>query len=131
MKAEALRWTTPYPEQKYAALSIGFTLYIPLDITRTTCLNIQVLSRLLTECSYVFHIVAHRAVAMRRQRDVRIYRALSGQRLGKHVPGATNQRTIEILLETVCFFVVRPEELSGKQLGRLSEFGMEVCEKKT
>jgi hypothetical protein len=40
-------------------------------------------------------------------------RAVSGQRLGKHIPAATNRRaTIETLLETGCFYVVRAEELS-------------------
>jgi hypothetical protein len=39
-------------------------------------------------------------------------RAVSGQRLGKHVPATTNRRaTMEVLLETECFYVVRAEEL--------------------
>jgi hypothetical protein len=38
------------------------------------------------------------AVAMQRLRDRRIYKAVSGQRLGKHVPAATNtSETIEEL----------------------------------
>jgi hypothetical protein len=40
-------------------------------------------------------------------------RAVSEQRLCKHVLAATNRRTtIEVLLETGCFFVVRAEDLS-------------------
>jgi hypothetical protein len=39
-------------------------------------------------------------------------RTVSGRRLGKHVPAATNRRaTIELLLETGCFYVVRAEML--------------------
>jgi hypothetical protein len=39
-------------------------------------------------------------------------RAVSGQRFSKHVLAATNRRpTIEVLLETECFYVVRAEEL--------------------
>jgi hypothetical protein len=44
------------------------------------------------------------------------------QRLYKHVPAAKNWRaTIEVLVEPGCFYVVRAEELSWRQLGRLSE----------
>jgi hypothetical protein len=39
-------------------------------------------------------------------------RAVSGQRLSKHVPAATNRRaTTEVLLETGCVCVVRAKEL--------------------
>jgi hypothetical protein len=40
-------------------------------------------------------------------------KAVSGQRLGEHVPAVPNQRTtMEVLLETGRFYVVRTEELS-------------------
>jgi hypothetical protein len=40
-------------------------------------------------------------------------RAISGKRLGKHVPAAMNQRaTIEVLLETGRFYVVCTKDLS-------------------
>jgi hypothetical protein len=56
------------------------------------------------------------------------------QRLDKHVPRATYWRTtIEVLLETGCFYMVRAEELSWK-LGRRSQFKqfcMGFCEEKT
>jgi hypothetical protein len=40
-------------------------------------------------------------------------RGVSRQRLGNHVPAATNRHaTNEVLLETACFYVVRAEELS-------------------
>jgi hypothetical protein len=40
-------------------------------------------------------------------------RDVSRQRFCKHFPAATNRRTtIEVLLETGCFYVVRAEELS-------------------
>jgi hypothetical protein len=39
-------------------------------------------------------------------------KAVSGQRLSKHVPAVTNRRTtIEVLLETGRFYVIRAEEL--------------------
>jgi hypothetical protein len=45
------------------------------------------------------------------------------QRLGTHVTAGTNRRaTIEVLLETGCYYVVRAEELLGSQLGRPSQF---------
>jgi hypothetical protein len=63
------------------------------------------------------NIVACKAATMRRPRDV------SRQRLGKHIPVATNRRaTMEVLLETGCFYVVRAEELSWRLLWRPSEF---------
>jgi hypothetical protein len=50
-------------------------------------------------------------------------RPLSKQGLSKHVLRATNRRTtIEVLLETWCFCVVRAEELSWRQSGRPSQF---------
>jgi hypothetical protein len=56
----------------------------------------------------------------------------SRQRLVKHVPVATNRRaTIEVLLETGCFYVVRAEELSLRQLGQPSQFCTGVCEERT
>jgi hypothetical protein len=55
-------------------------------------------------------------------------RADSGHRLGKHIPAATNRRaTIKVLLVTGCFYLVRAEELQGRQLGRPSQF----CEERT
>jgi hypothetical protein len=40
-------------------------------------------------------------------------RDVSRQRLGKHVPTATNRRaTMEVLLEYGCFYVVRAKDLS-------------------
>jgi hypothetical protein len=44
-------------------------------------------------------------------------KAVSGQRISKHVPAATNRRAtirVEILLETGCFFVVRVEWLHAR-----------------
>jgi hypothetical protein len=59
-------------------------------------------------------------------------RAVSRQRLAKHVPAATNQRaTIDILLETGCFYVVHAEELWGRQLGKPSQFCTGGCEERT
>jgi hypothetical protein len=52
-------------------------------------------------------------------------RAISEQRLGKHVPRATCRRAkIEVLLETGCFYeyVVRAEKLQGRELMRPSRF---------
>jgi hypothetical protein len=68
-------------------------------------------------------IVACRAVTVRRPRVGQYTRDVSRQRLGKHVPAATNRcETIEVLLETGCFYVVRAEESSWRQLGRASQF---------
>jgi hypothetical protein len=45
-----------------------------------------------------------------------------GQRFGKHVPAATNQRaTMEVRVETGCFYVVRVEELQETQWGPPSQ----------
>jgi hypothetical protein len=56
------------------------------------------------------NIVACRAVAMQCSRD-RYTRAISGQRLGKHLPVSTNRHAItDVLLETGCFYVVHAEE---------------------
>jgi hypothetical protein len=60
----------------------------------------------------IINIVACRAVAIQRPRDGGYTRAVPGQRLGKHVPAAINRRaTIEVLLETGCFYVVPAEKL--------------------
>jgi hypothetical protein len=49
--------------------------------------------------------------------------AASRERLGKHIHAATvTHTTIEVLLETGCFYIVRAEELEGKQLGQTSQF---------
>jgi hypothetical protein len=50
-------------------------------------------------------------------------RDVSRQRLGKHVPAATNRRaTIEVLLETGCFYVVRAEKDKwGDQVSSIRE----------
>jgi hypothetical protein len=44
--------------------------------------------------------------------DDSVTATVSGQRLGKHVPAATNTHaTVELLLETGCFYVVLAEML--------------------
>jgi hypothetical protein len=69
------------------------------------------------------NIVACRAVTKRRPQDMRIYNRCF---LGKHITTETDGRaTIQVLLETGCFYVVRTEELEGWQLGRWSQFWRE------
>jgi hypothetical protein len=54
--------------------------------------------------------------------DGRIYKAFSGQWLGKHVPIARQLQQMDYNKGNVVFYVVRPEMLWAGQFGATSSF---------
>lgn len=74
------------------------------------------------------HIIGFTAVAMKRLRDRRILKAVSRQRLSKHVSAAMDMSTIEEL----CFLCCSCQDVINKgQSEKRVQFCMGGCEERT